>query len=285
MNARSRAKPGLGRYQPGSSTASGSIFSMSMTSASPRQVQIARSRRRRAPAPGTGSRRAASRLLGSVMISVTPPEPDRRGQVGVGRHQHRHRAQPRQRGDGDQRTGPGLHQHTDAIALAHADLDQAAHDVVDAAVDRLVGVHAPVEQQELAVRGIARLLVDDAAQRDPGVVVDLPEPGQPRQRAGGLHGQRARRFVGGDDRVGRAARQPPAPASETSPSAVDDPGAQRDTAVGVFGGCSGIGSMPSGMSPPLDEPAHPVRDGRPGLLSPPWSPRPGRNGLRGSGHS
>ena len=74
------------------------------------------------------------------------------GQIAVGRHQHRHRAEARERGDRDERAGPGLHQHADVGALPHADLDQAAHHVVDAAVDRLVGVHPAVEQQRLPVR-------------------------------------------------------------------------------------------------------------------------------------
>ena len=91
-------------------------------------------------------------------------------------------------------------------ALAHPDLDQAAHDVVDAAVHCLVGVHAAVEQEGLAVGRVAGLLGHDAAERDPGVVVDLTEPGQPRQGAGGLDRQGARRLVGRDEGVGRAER-------------------------------------------------------------------------------
>ncbi|CFS62116.1 Uncharacterised protein [Mycobacterium tuberculosis] len=38
-------------------------------------------------------------------------------------------------------------------------------------------MHAPVEQQEFTLRGIVCLFVDDAAQRDPGVVVELTQPG------------------------------------------------------------------------------------------------------------
>ena len=86
------------------------------------------------------------------MISDTAAEPRRGRQVDVGRHQHRNGAKPGQRRDRDQRAGPGLHQHADVRALPHADLDQAADHVVDAAVDRLVGVDAAVEQQALARR-------------------------------------------------------------------------------------------------------------------------------------
>ena len=76
MNARSRARPGLGRYQAGSSTASGSIFSMSMTCACS-EASSGRCRSRDSPPPSTrtcaGIWRAASRLVGSVRISLTPP--------------------------------------------------------------------------------------------------------------------------------------------------------------------------------------------------------------------
>ena len=97
------------------------------------------------------------------MISRHPAEPGGGRQVGVGRHQHGDRAEPGQRGDGDQRAGPGLHQHPDVGALPHADLDEPAHHVVDAAVDGLVGVHPAVEQQALARRGARGLLGHDAA--------------------------------------------------------------------------------------------------------------------------
>ncbi|CFS07179.1 Uncharacterised protein [Mycobacterium tuberculosis] len=105
------------------------------------------------------------------------PEPDRRGQVGVWPHHHGNRSQPRQRGDGDQRAGPSLHQHADTVTLPHPDRDEATNDIVDPPVYRLIGVHAPVEQQEFTLRGIVCLFVDDAAQRDPGVVVELTQPG------------------------------------------------------------------------------------------------------------
>ena len=86
------------------------------------------------------------------------PEADGCGEVDVGLQQDRDRAQPRHRGDGDQRARPGFHQHSDVFALAHPDLDEAAHDVVDAPVHRLIGMNAPVEQQEFAVRRLAELV-------------------------------------------------------------------------------------------------------------------------------
>ena len=96
-------------------------------------------------------------------------------------------------------------EHPDTVALADADVDQAAHDVVDAGVDAFIGVHPAVEQQELAGRVVGRLLGHDPAQRDAGVVVDLAEASQPRQRAEGFEGERAHRLVGSHHGVpGRA---------------------------------------------------------------------------------
>ena len=98
-----------------------------------------------------GSCRAASRLVGSVMISVTPPS--------------RTAAARSASGGISTATAPSR----DSAAMATSALgrvsistptwspwrtptvDQAAHDVVDAPVHRLVGVHASVEQQEFAV--------------------------------------------------------------------------------------------------------------------------------------
>ena len=235
-----------------------------------RQVQSRATHRRPAPAPGPAIGRAASRLVGSVRISVTPPEPDRRGQIGVRPHHHGNRAQPGQRGDRHQRTGSGLHQHAHPVALAHPDLDQATNDVVDAPVHGLVGVHAPVEQQEFALRGVVCLFVDDAAQRDPGVIVDLSQPGQPRQRPGRLHGQGPHRFVGRDDRVGRAASQRHRRLGDLA-QAVYEPGAECDTAVGVFGGLIGHQVDVRRLVATGGQPAHPFGDGRPALLCRPGS--------------
>ena len=74
-------------------------------------------------------------------------------------------------------------------ALSHADIDEAADHVVDPAVHRFVGVDAAVEQQALALGDVAGLLGHDAAERDPGVVVDLAEAREPRQRAVRLDGE------------------------------------------------------------------------------------------------
>ncbi len=193
------------------------------------------------------------------------PEPHRGGQVGVGPHHHRDGAQAGQRGDGHQRAGPGLHQHADPVALAHPDLDEAADDVVDAPVHRLVGMHPPVEQQEFALRGVVRLLLDDAAQRDPGVVVDLPQPDQSWQRAGRFDGQGAHGFVGRDDGVGRAADHAQRRLGGL-PDAVREPGAQRHAAVGVLGGLVGHRRDAGGLIAAGGQPSHPFRDGRPALL-------------------
>lgn len=114
---------------------------------------------------------------------------DLRGQFAAGRQQHRDRAEPRERRDGRQRAGPGLHHHADPGGRAHAERDQTAHHIVDALVDRLLGVHAVVEEEQVALRGAAGLLGEQAAQRDPGVRLDHAQPGEAGQRAGGLAGE------------------------------------------------------------------------------------------------
>ena len=154
-------------------------------------------------------------------------------EVGVGRHQHRHRTKARQRRDRHQRTGPRLHQHADMCALPHADLDQAAHHIVDATIDRFIGMHAAVEQQAFASRRTAGLLGHDPAERDPGVVVDLPQAGQPGQRADRLDGQCPRRLVGRDHRVGRRPGQREGHLSGRC-RAVCQSGDEWDTAFAVF---------------------------------------------------
>ena len=196
---------------------------------------------------------------------IHPAQPDRRGQVGVRSYHHGDRTKPGQRGNGDQRAGPRLHQHTHPVALPHPDLDQAANHIVDAAVHRLVGVHAPVEQQELALRGVVCLFFDDAAQRDPGVVVELSQPGQPRQRPDRFHGQCAHRFVSADDGVGRTPSQRNR-GFGSFPDTVHEPRAQRDTAFGVLGRLIGHHVDAIRLVAPGIEPLHPFGDRRPALL-------------------
>ena len=63
------------------------------------------------------------------------PELDLAREVAVGPQQHRHRPEPVER-DGDRkRARARTHQHADVLALAHADRDQPADDVVDPGVD------------------------------------------------------------------------------------------------------------------------------------------------------
>jgi hypothetical protein len=191
-------------------------------------------------------------------------QPRRGRQIGVRRHQHRHRAQPRQRGYRHQRAGSSLHQHTDVGALAHADLDQAADDIVDATIHCLVGVDTAVEQQAFAFWRAAGLLGHDPAERDAGVIVDLSEPGQPGQRAHGLDGQRAGRLVGRGDGVGRG----PGHAERhfrRRGGPVGHAGGERDAAFGVFGGPQRHRGDVLGHVTVTIEPLHPLGDGRPGL--------------------
>ena len=263
MNARSRASPGLGRYQPGRSTTSGSIFSMSMTSASSGRSQVARltAAEHQHAHVELARRLEVARVGDDVRYRA---QPGRGHQVGVGWHQHRDRAEARERGDRDQRAGPGLHQHADVRALPHADLDQAADDVVDAAVHRLVGVHAAVEQQGLPVGQVAGLLGHEPAERDPGVVVDLAEPGKPGQGAIGLDNQRARRLVGGDERVGGRAGQAEDHLGGGG-GAVGHPRAQRDTAFAALLGLQRHRRDAVGHVPGAVDPLDPLGDRGPGL--------------------
>ena len=193
-----------------------------------------------------------------------PTQACRRREVGIRRHQHRDSAQPRQRGDGDQRAGPGFHQHADARTLTHSHLDEAAHHVVDATVHRLVGVHPSVEEQRLTLRGLVRLLTHDAPQRNPGVVVDLSQAGQPRQRAGGLHRERARGLVRRDERVGRRPGQAERHLGGRGP-AVGQAGRQRHPALAGFGCLQGHRADTLGHRAALVEPAHPGSHRRPRL--------------------
>ena len=52
--------------------------------------------------------------------------------VAVGAHQHGDGAEPAERRDDGQRARARLHQDADVLALADADLEQPADDVVDA---------------------------------------------------------------------------------------------------------------------------------------------------------
>ena len=274
MNARSRASAGLGRYHAGKlDQVRVDLFhvdDVGPVRGVSRQVQVARSP---AATQHQHLRLQLSRGLevGGVGHDLRhSPEPDRLGQVGVGQHHYRDRAQPGQRGDRNQRAGPRLHQHAHAVALAHTDFDQAANHVVDAAVDGLVGVHAAVEQQEFALRGVVGLLLDDAAQRYAGVVVDLPEAGQPRQRSGGLHCQRAHRFVGGDDRVDGTAGQRDRRLGELA-QPVREARTEGHAAIGVFLRLVGHQVDVRRLVTAGGQPLHPLGDGRPTLLGRPRS--------------
>ena len=194
-----------------------------------------------------------------------PADPGGLLEVGVRGHQDRDRAQSGQRRDGDQRTGAGIHQHPDPAALPHPDLDQTAHHIVDAPVDRLVGVHPTVEQQELTLRCRLGLLGDDPPQRDSGVVVDLAEADQTGQGARGFDGQCPHREVGGDDSLrrtlGQGGRQ-----LRSLGDADHQPGVQRDAARLGLVGLNAFHQCDSGRARfPAGHPEHPVGHGGPGV--------------------
>ena len=105
-----------------------------------------------------------------------PRSPSGRSSTAVG-------AEPAQRGDDGERAGPGAHQHADAVALAHADLDQALHHAVDAVLDLALAVR-PVAEQEADLVGVAAgLLVEQQPEADPGGRVEALDALQPRQSA------------------------------------------------------------------------------------------------------
>jgi hypothetical protein len=84
-------------------------------------------------------------------------------QVAVGAQQHRHRADAVERRRDRQRAGAVVHQQPDVLALAHADGQQAADDVVDALLHRAVRARAVLEEEEHVARGAAGLLVEQEA--------------------------------------------------------------------------------------------------------------------------
>ena len=111
--------------------------------------------------------------------------------------------------------GRARHQHADVLALAHADRDQAADDVVDPLVDLAGGVGAVLEQEEDLVGGAPRPLLDEQPERDPGARLHLLEPDQPRQLTGRLARQLPHAACGACavNTADRAIPAPTAPAS------------------------------------------------------------------------
>ena len=192
-------------------------------------------------------------------------EPRRRGEVGVGRHQHRDRAEPRQRRDGHQRARAGFHQHPDAVALADADLDQAAHDVVDAGVDGVVGVHPAVEQQELALDGwsaACSAMIRPSEMRVCSLI-------WPRRASRGS----VRAVSTASVRIDLLAATTAVPADAGKvehhlgghPGAVRDARSERHATVAVLGRLRGHSRDARGHVALAGQPLHPRRDGRPAL--------------------
>jgi hypothetical protein len=66
--------------------------------------------------------------------------------IAVRAQEHRHGADAAERDGQRERARAGSHQHADVLALAHADRDQSAHDVVDPIVGRAGVVGAVLEQ-------------------------------------------------------------------------------------------------------------------------------------------
>ena len=162
MKARSPARPGVGRgTRPARWTASGSIRSMSIRPGGEPAVLAAAAEHVDLQAGRVRGR------LGVLRVGDDPPrlaELGLAGGIAVGAHQHRDRAEPVQRGDDRQRARARLHQHADVLALADADLEQPADDVVDPLLDRRVGVGAVLEEQDDVLGSALGLLVEQQAE-------------------------------------------------------------------------------------------------------------------------
>ena len=82
------------------------------------------------------------------MIRVHLAERGLARELAVGAQQNRHGAEPVERDDQRQRARAWPHQDADVLALADADRDQAADDVVDPLADLAGVVGAVLEQEE-----------------------------------------------------------------------------------------------------------------------------------------
>ena len=148
---------------------------MSMTPASVGEE----SRMRDSPPPRTricpGNCPAISRLVGIGDDLGYSAEPDRRGQVDVGLQQDGDGAQSRQRGDSHQGAWPGFHQDADVLALGEP-RPRSGHARRCRCAGSPLRRYARVRRRFL-FGASSGLFVDDPAQRDPGVVVDLAQSG------------------------------------------------------------------------------------------------------------
>ena len=211
MKARSRARPGLGLYQPGSFTSSGSIRSMST------RRGRGRAARRRRPAPGPGRPAFAARfhVLGVGDDARDLAELGLALDLAVGAKQDGNGAQAVERGDHGERGRARLHQDAHVLALVDADRDQAPDDRVDAVLGRRVGVRAVLEEEEDLLGMVVGLLVEELAERDAGPRPDLVEADQARQ-LGEWPPSRSRARC---ERCGRRPRRTSAPGSRRRPPA------------------------------------------------------------------
>ena len=144
------------------------------------------------------------------------------GDVPVWSQQHRDRAESVQRDREGNRARTGPHQHAHVLALAHADRDQAANDVVDSLVDLPGGVRAPFPEEEDAAGSLAGRLLDQQADRDAGARLDLLETSESWQLPRCLSRQLTHAAQGPRGRADERARDPGADAADEL-EAVADP--------------------------------------------------------------
>ena len=202
------------------------------------------------PSTSTSAAPASRARAGELGVGDDPRDAAELGLAldrAVGAHQHGDRPEPVERRDHGEAARPGAHQHPDVLALADAEREQAADDVVDPALDRLVRVGAVLEEEELGLRARARLLVEQQSERDPGrrlqparaargaaAVRSPPRPAPGRRRSSARRRRRAsargrrrrRRRARARRRAGYRPRAPRARAPRRSPAA-PHPGARR----------------------------------------------------------
>ena len=219
---------GVGRYQAGTSTRSGSIRSMSIT---PRAevALLAAAAEHEGPRAAPRLARAAARARGRRRSGARRRARPRARRRRPGRSSTATAPSRLSAATTAERARPRAHQHADVLALAHADRQQAADDVVDPPLDRVVRRRRGPRTGRRRRRARARPARRAAARARPGCPgSSWLEPRQPRQLAGASSASAARRRrpAGGTrPPSARARRRRPAASSSPTREPVPAPGA------------------------------------------------------------
>ena len=150
-------------------------------------------------------------------------------------------------------------------SLTDADGDEAAHHLVDATINRRVGVDPILEEEAFLVGRSVRLFGHQPAQRHPGMGLQPAEAGEPGQGTHGLPGD----LPAAARRPHRGVGQPQAHADAQlgqRTSRVTDTRRQPDIAIDPEAGV-GLHHMHALRHGPLTvSPQHPITDGGPRVL-------------------